>query len=107
MTKRRKGLSPVIATVLLIGMVVVMGLIIFTWFRGLTQEAVLKFDENVQLVCNDVQFTGTYLSSDGMLSISNSGNVPIYNLMAKVQKAGSYETVNLKDSIFSEKATVA
>ena len=47
----KSGLSPVIATVLLVGLVVVSGLIIFMWFRGLTQEAVVKFDQNIQLVC--------------------------------------------------------
>jgi len=40
----KKGLSPVIATMLLIAIVVVIGLIIFLWFRGMTEEAITKFD---------------------------------------------------------------
>jgi len=42
--EKKKGVSPVIATVLLIAMVVVIALIIFLWFRGLTKEAITKFD---------------------------------------------------------------
>ena len=35
----KKGVSPVIATVLLIAIVIVIGLIIFLWFRSLTKDA--------------------------------------------------------------------
>ena len=88
-----KGVSPVIATVLLIAMVIVIGLIIFLWLRGLTQEAVTKFDKNVELVCNDVQFESSY--SGGILTISNIGNVPIYEIKIKIQQDKSYETKKL------------
>lgn len=93
----KKGLSPVIATVLLVGIVVIIGLIIFTWFRGLTQEAVVKFDENIQLVCNDVDFEATYSLSSGDLAILNRGNVPIFGLKAKFSKLGDYETRDLSE----------
>ena len=52
----KKGVSPVIATILLIGIVIVIGLIIFLWLRSLTQEAVTKFDKNVELFCEDFNF---------------------------------------------------
>lgn len=95
--KKRKGLSPVIATVLLIAMTMVMGLIVFMWFRGLTQEKITKFDgTNIQLVCDDVSFEASY-SSSGMLSILNSGNVPIYGIKIKVSGDGSFATHDLKD----------
>ncbi|MAG78897.1 hypothetical protein CMI40_00795, partial [Candidatus Pacearchaeota archaeon] len=42
----KKGVSPVIATVLLVAIVVIIGLIIFQWFRGMTQESIIKFDKN-------------------------------------------------------------
>ncbi|MCW8966501.1 MAG: hypothetical protein OQK82_07435, partial [Candidatus Pacearchaeota archaeon] len=85
--------SPVIATVLLIAMVVVIGLIIFMWFRGFTQEAVTKFDTNVELVCNDVIFDASYHS--GVLSIVNTGNIPIYRMKLKISAQGSYTTKEL------------
>ncbi len=91
----KSGLSPVIATVLLVGLVVVSGLIIFMWFRGLTQEAVVKFDQNIQLVCDDVQFDARYDSASGDLAISNIGNVPIYGFKIKIQNGGGFDTKDI------------
>ena len=89
---KKRGLSPVIATVLLIAIVVVIALIVFLWLKGITQEAITKFDgKNVQLVCDDVEFDAEYLS--GTIYISNSGNVPIYRVKARVSGEGSYSTV--------------
>ncbi|MGD9275997.1 MAG: hypothetical protein PVJ67_02395 [Candidatus Pacearchaeota archaeon] len=91
---KRKGVSPVIATVLLIAMVVVIGLIIFLWFQGMTRESITKFEgTNIELVCNDVSFDAGY--SAGELSIVNNGNVPIYGMKMKVIGEGSYDTVDV------------
>lgn len=94
-SKNRKGVSPVIATVLLIGLVMVITLIVFLWFKGLTQEAIIKFDKNVEVVCDEVQFESSY--SNGVLSISNIGNVPIYGIKVKISESGKYETKGLND----------
>jgi len=91
--KNKKGVSPVIATILLIGIVIVIALIIFLWLRSLTQEAVTKFDKNVELVCDEVQFDASY--SGGMLTVSNIGNVPIYGIKIKILQDKSFETKNL------------
>ena len=92
----RKGVSPVIATVLLVAMVVVLALIVFLWFKGLTKEAVTKFGgTNIELVCGDVSFSSEY--NNGILTISNDGNVPIYGMNAKIVRTGSYETKDIKD----------
>lgn len=90
---KKKGISPVIATVLLIAMVVVIGVIIFLWFKGMTEEVITKFEKNIELVCDDVVFDASYY--DGMLSISNDGNVPIYGMKIKTYGEKSYNTVNL------------
>lgn len=81
--KLKRGISPIIATILLIALVVIIGIIVFFWFRGLTQEAIVKFDKNIKLVCEDVSFESSY--SDGTLFISNLGNVPIYDFDVKVE----------------------
>jgi|TARA_B100001971_G_C18223406_1_gene558735 flagellin-like protein len=91
----KKAVSPVIATVLLIGLVIVIALIIFLWFKGLTQEAITKFDKNVELVCDDVKFEADY--SEGILSISNIGNTPIYGIKVKISESENYETKDLND----------
>lgn len=88
-----KALSPVIATVLLISMVVVIGLIIFLWFKGIVQEEGTKFGKNVKLVCDDIDFEASY--SDGTLNIINIGNVAIYEINLKIEKEASYETEKL------------
>ncbi|MCR4327202.1 MAG: hypothetical protein NUV46_01325 [Nanoarchaeota archaeon] len=88
----KRGLSPVIATVLLIAIVVIIALIVFLWLRGITGEAITKFDgKNVQLVCDEVMFNAEY--SGGNIYISNIGNVPIYRFKAKVSGEGSHSTV--------------
>ncbi len=94
--KNRKGLSPVIATILLVGLVVVSGTIIFTWIRGLTQESVTKFDQNIQLVCGNVEFEATY--SDGKIDVSNIGNIPIYDFQVKISyTSGDYITKKIRE----------
>jgi len=94
---KKRGLSPVVATVLLISIVIIIGLIVFFWFKGITHEAITKFDgTNVKLVCGDVSFQAQY--TDGRLLVSNDGNVPIYKLKAKMEGAGSYTTVTVGES---------
>lgn len=87
----KKGVSPVIATVLLIGMVIVLGMIIFLWMRSLAQETITKFEgENIELACDDVQIEASVMGNQ--LSISNIGNTPIYDFNVKITKPGTYET---------------
>ena len=94
--RRKKGVSPVIATVLLIAMVIVIGLIIFLWFRGLAEETITKFGKkNIKLVCRDVQFQASY--SSNILAISNTGTVPIYSMSIKLSGGGSFTTIDLRE----------
>jgi flagellin-like protein len=95
--KNTKGLSPVIATVLLITIVIIIALIVFLWVRGMTQEAITKFDnENVQLVCGKVKFEATYTAATG-LHISNTGNVPIFGMKVQIIGEGEHNTIELRD----------
>ena len=97
MIKKKKGLSPVIATVLLIGIVIVMALIVFMWIKGINEEAITKFDgTNVKVVCEDVNFEASL--SSGNVLIANRGNVPIYQMKAKISGPGSHETINIEDN---------
>jgi flagellin-like protein len=94
--KKEKGLSPVVATVLLVAMVIIIALIVFFWFRGMTEETITKFDgENVRLVCNDVYFEASY--SGNTLYVSNSGSVPIFDMEMKVYGEGSHTSEDLRD----------
>lgn len=89
----KRGISPVIATVLLIAMVVIIGLVIFLWFKGVMVDYGEKFGKNIELVCADVDFDASY--SEGTLYISNLGNVPIFGMQIKALKEGSHETNDL------------
>jgi flagellin-like protein len=91
--KNKKGLSPIIATVLLIAMVVVIALIVFVWLRGLTEESITKFSgRNIKLVCNEVSFEASYSPSSGNILVVNEGNVPIYSMKVQFFKTGSHST---------------
>jgi len=93
----KKAMSPVIATMLLIAIVIVLALIVFLWFRGITEEAVTKFEgTNVKLVCEDVSFDASY--SNGEIYIMNTGNVPIYKMRVKSFTNGSHTTETLTEN---------
>ncbi len=95
--KKRKGLSPIITTVLLIALTIVITSVVFLWFRGMVEEGVTKFNppKNIKLVCDDVEFEAGY--SSGTLSIVNNGNVPLFRVNLRVFEAGSYITKDIKD----------
>lgn len=90
---KKRGLSPVVASVLLVAIVIVIGLIVFLWFRGISEEAITKFDgTNVKLVCEEADFDANF--AGGIIYVSNTGNVPIYKMKAKVfsKTTGSQST---------------
>jgi len=92
----KRGLSPVIATVLLIGIVIMIGVIVFLWFKNMQQETITKLgDTNVELICEEVVFEASY--SNGILYILNNGNVPIYDMDLKSTSEGSHETNSMRD----------
>lgn len=95
--KPKRGVSPVIATVLLITMVVVIALIIFLWFRNMNKEVITKFGgTNVEIVCQDVKIEASY--AGGSLYILNNGNVPIYSIEVTSYSPGSHSTADLHDT---------
>jgi flagellin-like protein len=96
MSKEKRSVSPVIATVLLVSMVVVIALIVFLWVRGISKEVITKFGGvNVEVVCGDIEMTADYNNDE--LFISNDGNVPIFGMKVKVEGGGSHETLDLAE----------
>jgi FlaG/FlaF family flagellin (archaellin) len=91
----KKGVSPVVATVLLISIVLVIGLIIFLWARGFVAEEGTKFGKNVKLVCEEISFKASY--SGGNLNIINEGNVPIFRVKVKILQGAGYSTKDITD----------
>ncbi len=91
----KRGVSPVIATVLLIALVVGLSVIVFLWFRSFTQETITKFGgQNIELSCGQLAISAEY--SGGQLAISNTGNVPIYSFNVRVDgSGGNYSTSDI------------
>lgn len=85
----KRGLSPVIASVLLILLVLVLAVIIFLWARGFIGEQIEKFGKPIEDYCSqsnfDVSINGNYLE------IRNSGNVDINHFDIKKVRGGDSE----------------
>jgi flagellin-like protein len=91
----KKGLSPVVATVILVAMVVIIAIIIFLWVRGFVKEAAVKNGQNVEIVCGDVAFSASYSGNE--LAISNDGSIPLSGMKVKgLSSGGNYDTTSLE-----------
>lgn len=89
----KKGLSPVVATVLLISLALILALIIFLWAKSFIGEKTIKFDKPIEEACTSVDFEAEAYSSDGHLNLVNRGNVPLYGLEIRKTGAGSISKV--------------
>ncbi len=92
--KNKRGLSPVIATVLLVALVLVLAVIVFLWARSSITEQIEKFGKPVERNCEDVDFTAVY--SIGLLDVANNGNIPIHEFEVKQFKDGDSEIERLE-----------
>lgn len=88
---KKKGLSPIIATVLLIAIVMVLAAIIFLWARGFISEKVAKFGEPVERSCEKTYFEAGIFPQgvNYVLEINNRGEIPLYGFDVKVLGRGS------------------
>ena len=95
MKRGKKGVSPIIATVLLIAIVIVLVVVIFLWLRGTIKDAITKGGENVELVCDKVKIRASY--SDPKIEIVNDGDIPIYDFNIKFVRVGESNTKDVKE----------
>jgi len=89
----KRGLSPVVASVLMILLVLVLASIIFLWARGFIGEQVEKFGEPIENYCAKVSFVVSMY--DNELEILNTGNVDIHNFNVKRISGGDSEVTLL------------
>ncbi len=99
----KRGLSPVIATVLLISLALVLVLIIFIWARTWIGEKIQKDlgggAEAIESFCDDIDFSAeAELLGGGKINVNNIGNVPLYGI--EVRKRGTGAVENLGIGIF-------
>ncbi len=90
----KRGLSPVIASVLLIMIVIILASIVFLWARGFVKEGVSKFGEPAENACaGKVKFQAGIFPSGGdyVLEINNQGEAPLYGF--DIKRFGKGEVV--------------
>jgi flagellin-like protein len=71
----KKGLSPVIASVFMMLLVVILAAIIFLWSRGFIEEQVEKFGKPIESYCENIAYEVAVY--DNELEIRNVANVDI------------------------------
>jgi flagellin-like protein len=86
----KKGISPVIATLLLVAVVISLSSIVFIWARGFIGEAIQKNDMPAEQACEGISLSASYYASDGRLQISNNGDVSVSKLGVSVESGGEF-----------------
>jgi flagellin-like protein len=107
--ERKKGLSPVIATVLLIALAMVLAMIIFIWARGWISEQIEKKGTPIDQICESVSMRVELYpigGSDYDLSISNDGSVSIHAIEIRAESKGSSETFTREISLNEMGSTI-
>jgi len=102
----KKGLSPVIASVLLIMLVLFLAALIFLWARGFISEQIEKRGQPVDRLCETVDFDFEIIKASGQyeLEVRNNGNVDIHSLDIKKFKGGNSEISKFKFSVDAQDA---
>ena len=107
---KKKGVSPVMATVILIAIVVILALIIFLWAKGFVGERAQKFGSAIELSCDKTNFEVGLLSGSGCsgenslrLDILNKGNIPLYGFVIKEKGKAD---VKVKTTVEKETITI-
>jgi uncharacterized ion transporter superfamily protein YfcC len=89
---KKKGLSPVIATVLLVFLVLIVIAIIILAARGFFQEQLEKNGDSVENQCRNVKLRvdiASRLATEIELEIRNDGEIGVYGIEVKEIKGGS------------------
>jgi flagellin-like protein len=76
--KSKKGISPLIATVLLISIAIALFVIIYLWVSGFQGERISKFGAPIENSCQNIYLQLTVIGSQ--LQIENDGSVPVYKI---------------------------
>lgn len=95
--RNKRGLSPVIASVLMILLVLVLAIIIFLWARGFISEQIEKFGRPIDELCSSVDFKAGKIGDE--LEVVNKGNINIRYLDIKLFRDGNSEITKFDFSI--------
>lgn len=99
----KRGVSPVIATVLLIAIVVVLALIIFIWASNFLPETITKSGELIENSCGQIVFDAEAVG--GNVIIVNKGNIPLYGAEIRKRGFGEVESIGVFGATISSGET--
>jgi len=85
--KEKRGVAPIITTVLLVLIVLILATVIILWGTSFIPEALGKFGEPIENSCTRVAFSA---DRDGdIISIVNNKDIPIYKIAIKQEGISS------------------
>lgn len=93
----KRGISPVIATVLLVLIAVIVAGIIFVWAKSFVNEKTTKFEQAIELSCPNINFNAEAFANERKLYVVNKGKVPIYGLEIRKKGLGSVKSIGKFD----------
>ena len=99
---KKRGLSPVIASVFMILLVLILASLIFLWARGFISEQIEKFGQPIDSLCNRVDFEVQKVQGEvgeDALEVVNRGDIDIFHLDIKMFKDGNSEVSRFKFKI--------
>ncbi|PIN93758.1 hypothetical protein COU54_01865 [Candidatus Pacearchaeota archaeon CG10_big_fil_rev_8_21_14_0_10_31_24] len=93
----KKGLSPVIATVLLISIALVLSAIFFFWVKGFLGEQNQKRGEPIENSCEAISFEVEAISEQGKstIDIVNTGNIALFGIEVELRNEAKGKIENL------------
>jgi len=108
--KRERAVSPLIATVLMIGIVVMAMSIILVWSKKFIGEQIEKYGSRIDVVCERLDYKAElYNTEPGVYAvvINNRGNDNIHQVNLKVIKGGNsaVKAFTPKDGKIAKKET--
>ena len=89
--KIKKAVSPLIATVILIAIVVSASSTVYIWSRGFIAEQLEKFGSPAEVICEGIDFAAQLETAGGTsyeLLVNNRANVDIHKLNLNFNKQG-------------------
>ena len=94
----KKGLSPIVATSILIVIVIILAIIILLWARGFIKEAVIKeiagSSKRAEEFCREIGMRG-FVNEDNTFGFENTGTIPIFAYRINLEESGSSNIIRV------------
>ncbi|MCX6741934.1 MAG: hypothetical protein NTX24_02030 [Candidatus Pacearchaeota archaeon] len=91
-SKNKKGISPIIATVLLIVIAIALFVAIFFWVKSMQKEVILKFGSGIEQSCLRVSFDANVQGQ--VLQVENRGDITIGAIDVYNKSGGSLISID-------------